>query len=39
MRISGNELSTVILNQTKCIQKMKMIARKYQNKLKPKGMV
>ena len=28
MRISGNEPSSVILSQTKWIQKLKMIARK-----------
>ena len=39
MRISGNEPSSVILSQTKCIQKLKMTARKCQNKLKSKGMV
>ena len=39
MRISGYELSSVILSQTKWIQKLKMIARKCQNKLEPKGMV
>ena len=39
MRISGDEHSSVILSQTKWIQKLIMIARKYQKKLKPKGMV
>ena len=39
MRISGNEPSSVILSQTMWIQKLKMTARKYQNKVKPKGMV
>ena len=36
MRISGNEPLSVILSQTKWIQKLKI---KCQNKLKPKGMV
>ena len=39
MRISGNEPSSVILSQTMLIQKLKMIARKFQNKVKPKGIV
>ena len=39
MRIFRNEPSSVILSQTKWIQKLKLIARKCQNKLKPKGMV
>ena len=39
MRISGNEPSSVILRQTKRFQKLKMLTRKCQNKLKPKGMV
>ena len=39
MRISGNEPSSVILGKTKWFQKLKMIAKKCQNKLKPKGMV
>ena len=30
MRISGNKPSSVILNQTKWFQNLKMIARKYQ---------
>ena len=39
MRISGNEPSSVILSQTMLIQKLTMIVRKFQNKVKPKGMV
>ena len=39
MRISGNEPSSVILSQTKWFQTLKMIARKCQIKLNPKGMV
>ena len=39
MRISGIEPSSVILSQTKWFQKLKMIGPKFQNKLKPKGMV
>ena len=39
MRISGNEPSSVILSQTKWFQTLKMIAWKFQIKLKPKGMV
>ena len=39
MRISGNEPSSVILRKTKWFQTLKMIAQKYQIKLKPKGMV
>ena len=39
MRILGNEPSSVILSQTKWIQTLKMIVQKFQNKLKPKGMV
>ena len=37
MRISGNEPSSVILSQTKWFQTLKMIARKCQIKVKPKG--
>ena len=36
MRISGNEPSSVILSQTKRIQKLRMIVQKFQNKLKAK---
>ena len=40
MRISGTEPSSVILSQTKSFQKLKKwCPKKYQNKLKPKGMV
>ena len=39
MRISGNELSSVILRQTLQFQKLKILIRKCQNKLKLKGMV
>ena len=39
MRISGNEPSSVILSETMLIQKLKMIAQKFQNKVKPNGMV
>ena len=39
MRISGNEPSSMILGQTKSFQTLKMIARKCQIKLKPKGIV
>ena len=39
MRISRNEPSSVILIQTEWIQKLKVIVQKFQNKLKPKGMV
>ena len=39
MRISGKEASSVILSQTKWIQKLKIIVQKFQNKLTPKGMV
>ena len=39
MRISGNEPSSVILSQTMAIQKLKAIAQKCQNMLRPKGMV
>ena len=36
MRISGTELSSVILSQTKWIQKLKMIARKCQKQAEAK---
>ena len=39
MRISGTEPSSVILRQTKLFQKMQIDAEKFQNELKPKGMV
>ena len=41
MRISGNEPSSVILRKihVKWFQRKKMLTRKCQNKLKPKGMV
>ena len=39
MCISDNEHSSVILSQTMLIQKLKMIPRKFQNKVKPKAMV
>ena len=39
MRISGNDPSSLILSQTKWIQKLKMIVQKFQNKLKPKAIV
>ena len=39
MRISGTEPSSVVLSQTMMMQKLKIIAQKCQNKLKPKGMV
>ena len=39
MHISDNEPSSVILSQTMLIQKLKIIAKKCQNKLKLKGVV
>ena len=36
MRISGNEPSSVILSQTKWIQKLQMIARKCQTQAEAK---
>ena len=39
MRISGNEPSSMILSQTVLIQKLTIIARKFQNNVKQKGMV
>ena len=36
IRISGNEPASVILSQTKWFQKLKIIGRKRQNKVKPK---
>ena len=39
MRISGNEHSSVILSQTNWFKKLKMMVQKFQNKLKPKGIV
>ena len=39
MRISGNEPSSVILNQTKLAQKLKWLLESAKTKLKPKGMV
>ena len=37
MRISGNELSSVILSQTKWFQTLKMIAQKAKSSLSQKG--
>ena len=39
MRISSTEPSSVILSQRKYFKKLKMYAQKFQNKVKPKGMV
>ena len=39
MRISGTDPSSVILSQTKLFKRLNIDAQKYQNKLKPKGMV
>ena len=39
LRILGNKPSSVILSLTKWFQKLKVIARKCQNKLKSKGVV
>ena len=39
MRVSDNEPSSVILSQRKLFQKLKMMVRKCQNKLKSKRMV
>ena len=39
MCISGNEPSSVIISHTKWIQKLKMIVQKFQDMVKPKGMV
>ena len=39
MRISGTEPSSVILSQTGSLISWKVITKKCQNKLKPKGMV
>ena len=39
VRISGNEPSSLILSQTKWIQKLKMIARKCQKQSEGKRMV
>ena len=39
MHISGNEPSSVILSQTMWSQKLKTIAQKCQNKVKPEGIV
>ena len=39
MRISVTEPSSVILSQTKKFKSWKVIPKKYQIKLKPKGMV
>ena len=36
MRISGNEPSSVILNQTMCIQRLKMISQKCQKQAEAK---
>ena len=37
--ISGTEPSSVILSQTKQFLKLEMYALRFQNKIKPKGMV
>ena len=39
MRISGTEPSPVILSQRMLFKKLKMYAKKFQNKVKTKGMV
>ena len=39
LRISGTEPSLVILSQRSSLKNWKVMTKKYQNKLKPKGMV
>ena len=39
MRISDTEPSSVILSQRRTFKSWKEMTQKYQNKLKPKGMV